>query len=343
MSERNALTILSLLLSVAIGWTVSRPTTSSNRSARDGHVTIGLSLGTLAEERWRRDRDEFVARGNELGAKVLVQAGNNDLTRQLQDIHSLVSRKVDVLVIVASDPSAMSIAVDAATAAGIPVICYDRMITDCDMDLYVSFDNVRVGRAQAQYVVDKLGGSGRIVRIHGPKTDMTGMMFKQGQDEVLDPLIQSGDIVVVHEDYAEGWKAESAKRIVNAAITLHGPDLDAVLTTNDGTAGGAVQALREEGLAGRVIVTGQDADQAACQRIRRGEQSMSIYKPIHRLARVAAEAAVRLARGQVLVARESVFNGLEDVPAILEDFIIVDADNLAEMTATDDSNPADDE
>ena len=198
---------------------------------------------------------------------MIVQSGNSETARQLQDIESLLSRGVQVLVVVAHDPTAMGRAVAAAHAADVPVICYDRLITGCDVDLYLSFDNVRVGRFQAEYLVKRLGGKGRIIRVHGPKTDQTGLLFKQGQDEVLAPLIARGDIVVVHEDYAAGWKPAEAKRIVNAAITARGPTFDAVLATNDGTAGGAIQALIEEGLAGKVLVTGQDADLAACQRI----------------------------------------------------------------------------
>ena len=111
--------------------------------------------------------------------------------------------------------------------------CYDRLITGCNVDLYLSFDNVRVGRLQAQYLVDHLGGTGRIVRIYGPKTDQTGLLFKKGQDEVLAPLIAAGKIEVVHEDYAAGWKPENAKRITNAAITAAGPTIDAILATRE--------------------------------------------------------------------------------------------------------------
>jgi D-xylose transport system substrate-binding protein len=329
MTLRSGLVVLSLLLSVLIGATIAgrgRDPVPSSRAA--DMPLIGLSLGTLQEERWQRDRDRFVARAEELGAQVIVQSGNNDTARQLQDIESLLSRGVQVLVVVAHDPTAMGRAVDAAHAAGVPVVCYDRLITGCDVDLYLSFDNVRVGRLQAEYLVRRLGGKGRTVRVYGPKTDQTGLLFKQGQDEVLAPLIARGDIVVVHEDYAAGWKPSEAKRIVNAAITAKGRTFDAVLATNDGTAGGAIQALIEEGLAGNVLVTGQDADRAACQRILRGTQTMSVYKPLARLADRAAEAAVALARRRPLIAREGTPNGVKEVPSILEPVVAVDRENL---------------
>src|SRR6185503_8221126 len=194
------------------------------------------------------------------------------------------------------DGKAMAKAVRMAHDAGIPVIAYDRLIEGSDLDLYVSFDNVRVGELQAKYLVDHLPapGHGKLVRIYGAKSDHNAFLFKQGQDRVLDPLIARGDIQVVHEDWADDWKPESAKRIVNAAISAHGPDFDAVLASNDGTAGGAIQALLEEGLiapdggsggagAGK-LVTGQDAELVACQRIARGTQSMTVYKPLRALA-----------------------------------------------------------
>jgi len=336
VSLRTGLAILSLLLSVAIGWTISKQgQTDLPADSAQQPPLIGLSLGTLKEERWQRDRDHFVARANEIGAEVLVQSGNSDGMRQMQDIEALISRGVDVLVVVAFNPAAMAKAVAAAKEAGVPVICYDRMITNCDVDLYVSFNNIRVGEVQAQYLVDKLGGSGKIVRIYGPKTDYTGLMFKQGQDHVLKPLIDSGAIEVIHEDYADGWKPENAKKIINAAITSKGPNFVAILATNDGTAGGAIQALLEEGLAGQVLVTGQDADLAACQRIKRGSQTMSVYKPLERLARSAADAAVALANGEVLIVRDTVHNGFKEVPSLLEEVVVVDSENLFETVVKD--------
>lgn len=335
MTRQNGLVILSMALSLAIGWVISQRHRPSVESSPSKKTRIGLSLGTLKEERWLRDRDAFVQRAEELGAEVLVQSGNNDGLRQIQDIEALISREVDCLVVVAFNPAAMQKAIETAQGARVPVICYDRMITDGDADLYVSFDNVEVGKIQAQYLVDRLGGSGRIVRIHGPKTDHTAQLFKQGQDQVLNPLIALGAIQVVHEDYAEGWKPESAKKIINAAITGQGTDFQAVLATNDGTAGGAIQALIEEGLDGKVMVTGQDADLAACRRIKNGTQTMTVYKPIETLARAAADAAVALAKRKVLVAKYEMSNGRAMIPAILEAVIIVDKDNLQQTVISD--------
>ena len=217
------------------------------------------------------------------------------------------------------------------------MIAYDRIIRDSDLDLYVSFDNEHVGELQAKYLVDHLPtpGKGRIVRIYGAKTDNNAAQFKRGQDRVLEPLIKSGDIEVLHEDWAEDWKPENAKRIVNAAITANGSRIDAVLASNDGTAGGAIQALSEEGLAGKVLVTGQDAETVALQRIAVGTQAMTIYKPLRTLASGAAELAVQMAKRRVVVASKSVDNGHGQVPSVLFDVVTVTRDNMLDTVVRD--------
>lgn len=330
------LVILSLLLSVVIGWLVAHQGRAAPEGARRKSVLIGLSIDNLQNERWQRDRDYFVAKAGQLGAEVLVLSADSNDTRQVNDVEALISRGIDVLVMVPHAGDAMAQAVRLAHEANIPVIAYDRIITNCDLDLYMTFDNVRVGRLQAQYVVDHLPGRKiRLVRIYGGKNDNNALMFKKGQDEVLDPLISSGRVEVIHEDWAEGWTPENAKNIVSAAITLHGPNFDAVLASNDSTAAGAVQQLREDGLAGKVIVTGQDADLSACQRIVRGQQSMTVYKNLHLLAEKAAETAVLLARRRVVVARDTVWNGAREVPSILMPIQVVTKDNMRQTVIKD--------
>jgi D-xylose transport system substrate-binding protein len=339
MDVRNILMVISLGLSVTIGLVIARgghAAGTAGTPAGAGGPLIGLSLDTLKEPRWQSDRDRFRERCEALGAKVLVEAANSNDAQQANDVQSLLSAGVKVLVIVAHDGQAMSASVSAAHAAGVVVIAYDRMVMDCPLDLYISFDNVRVGRQQAQYLVDHLPtpGHGKIVRIYGAPTDNNAKLFKQGQDEVLKPYLDRGDIVVVHEDWAEDWKPENAKRIMNAAITK-GVQFDAVLASNDGTAGGAIKALSENGLAGKTMVTGQDADLDACQRIASGTQTMTIYKPVKQLATLAAETAVAMADGRAVVASGTVNNGQEDVPSLLHDVFTVTKENMMDTVVKD--------
>lgn len=335
--------ILSLALSVLIGLVVARggkddasAGASTTTGEAKGEILIGLSLDTLKEARWQADRDLFVAKAKELGATALVQSANSDDTRQMQDIEALISRGVRALVVVAHDSKSAARAVEIAHKSKIPVIAYDRMIRDADVDLYVSFDNVKVGEQQGEYLVKHLpGGKGKIIRLHGAPTDDNAKILKEGQDKILKPYIDRGDIQVVHEDWAEEWKPENGKKIVNAAITRIGRSFDAVLAANDGTAGGAIQALTEEGIAGKVMVTGQDAELPALQRIVAGTQTSTIYKPIKELATIAVTCAVKLAKREVLVARASVPNGKLDVPAILTSTVAVDKTNLMDTVVKD--------
>jgi len=334
---RILLVIVSLVTSVLIGLALAARGGKAPGATQDDGIVIGLSLDTLKEARWQADREMFVKRAGELGARVRVLAANSDDTVQISDVEKLITNKVDVLVIVPHDGTAMAKGVKMAHDAGIPVIAYDRMIRDSDPDLYVSFDNEHVGELQAKFLLERLPtpGKGRIVRIYGAKTDNNAALFKRGQDRVLEPLIKSGDIQVLHEDWAEDWKPENAKRIVNAAITANGPRIDAVLASNDGTAGGAIQALSEEGLAGKVLVTGQDAETVALQRIAVGTQAMTIYKPLRTLASGAAELAVQMAARRVVVASKTVDNGHGQVPAVLFDVITVTRDNILDTVVRD--------
>ena len=334
MKFRLGLVVFSLVLSLLIGLTLHRG--AGVTAAGPHRPVIGFSMDSLKEERWQHDREMFTAHAKELGVDVLVQSANSDDVRQLKDVEALISNRVDALVIVPHDGVAMAKAVRLAHEAGIPVLAYDRLITGCDLDLYVAFDNTRVGELQAQYLVDTFRGRKfRVVRIYGAKTDHNALMFKEGQDRVLAPLIANGTVEVVHEDWADDWRPENAKKITNAAITKAGKNIDAVLASNDGTAGGAVQALLEEGLAGQIVVTGQDADLSACQRIARGTQAMTIYKPLKNLTLTAATLAARLARHQPIIAHDEIDNGQVKVPAVLLTVVTVTKDNLESTVIAD--------
>jgi D-xylose transport system substrate-binding protein len=345
MTLRSALVVVSLALSVVIGLVIARggAATVGGGGGDDDRLLIGLSLDTLKEERWKADSAMFKAAAEKLGAEVLVQSANSDDAQQMQNVESLISRGVDVLVIVPHDGKAMAAAVAKAHESNIPVLAYDRIINDCDLDVYLSFDNIRVGEMQAKYLVDHLPspGKGRIVRIYGSKTDNNAVMFKQGQDNVLRPYIDRGDIKVIHDDWADDWKPENGKKIMDAAITKHGDQFEGVLASNDGTAGGAIQALLEAGMAGKKLVTGQDAELVACQRIVNGTQSMTIYKPLKVLATKAAEVAVQMGRGRVFVANQTVNNGKIEVPSVLSDVITVTKDNIDETVIKDGFQPKD--
>ncbi|HMU38354.1 MAG TPA: substrate-binding domain-containing protein [Pseudomonadota bacterium] len=339
--ERLLLVVASLLLSVLIGVLLSRQgRTTETKAQTQDRVRIGLSFDTLKEERWQRDRAAFVAKAQALGASVMDLSANSSDTQQMKDVESLLTAKVNVLVIVAHNGAAMSKAVRLAHAAGVPVIAYDRLIPEPSLDFYISFDAVAVGEKQARYLVERLPTKGpvKVLRLHGAKTDHNAHLMKEGQDRVLVPLVQSGAIEVVHEDWVDDWKPEHAKRIVNAAIA-RGLSFFAILAPNDGTAAGSIQALREDGRDGKVLVTGQDAELSACQRIAAGSQTMTVYKPLHRLAGQAAQVAVAMAKGKPVVARSEILVENTQVPAVFIEVLAVDKTNLEKTVVADGFHP----
>jgi D-xylose transport system substrate-binding protein len=298
-------------------------------------ITIGFSMDTLKEERWQRDRDLLVKYAEEHGAKVLVQAANGNDALQNSQAENLLTQGVDVLIVVAHNAETAATIVDSAHKAGVPVIAYDRLIRNADVDLYVSFDAVRIGELQSEYAVQKVP-KGSYVLIGGAPSDNNALLLREGQMKPLKPLVDKKDIKIVSDQFAKDWQAIEALKIMENALTRTGNKVDAVVASNDGTAGGAIQALAEQKLTGKVLVTGQDADLAACQRILAGTQTMTIYKPLKNEAAKAAEMAILLARKQPIPDKTvRVNNGKKDVPSILLDPIAVDKNNLLSTVVAD--------
>jgi D-xylose transport system substrate-binding protein len=291
-------------------------------------VRIGFSMDTLKEARWNRDRDLFVEKARELGAEVLVQAANGDDALQNSQAENLLTQGVDVLVVVPHNAKTAATIVDSAHRSNVPVISYDRLILDSDVDVYISVDPTRVGELQSEYAM-KHKPKGNYVLIGGAPTDNNARLVRDGQMKVLKPGMDGGDIKVVADQWAKDWQPVEALKIMENALTRNNNAVDAVVASNDGTAGGAIQALGEQKLSGKVLVTGQDADLAACQRIVAGTQTMTVYKPIKALAHRAAEVAVQMAKKQPLTgASRTTHNGKKDVPSILLEPVAVDKSNL---------------
>ena len=333
-----------LLLALWIAAGCSRPSAEKAAATPAGgkRIRIGFSMDTLKEERWHRDRDLLVKRAGELGADVLVQAANGNDALQNSQAENMLTQGVDVLLVAPHNGKSAAVIVEAAHKAGVPVIAYDRLINDADVDLYLSFDNERVGQMQAEYLVQRRP-KGSYVVIGGAPTDNNAHLYHKGQMNVLEPLAKRGEIRIVADQWARDWLAVEALKIMENALTRTANQVDAVVAANDGVAGGAIQALSEQNLAGKTLVSGQDAELSACQRIAAGTQSMTVYKPIQRLAYKAAEVAVKLARKQPHgEATRGVPNGKLDVPSILLEPIAVDKDNLVSTVIADGYQKAED-
>ena len=277
---------------------------------------IGFSIDDLRLERWARDRDYFVAAAGQLGAKVYVQSADASEQRQIAQIENLISRGVDVLVIVPYNSTVLNNAIREAKKARIKVVSYDRLILNADVDAYISFDNKLVGEMQATSMV-AAKPKGNYYLLGGAPTDNNAKMLREGQLKVLQPLIDKGDIKVVGKQWVKEWSPSEAMSIVENALTANGNKIDAVVASNDGTAGGAIQALSAQKLVGKVAVSGQDADIAAVKRVAAGTQTMSVYKPIKLLATEAAKLAVQLVRNEKPAYNSQYDNGFKKVDTLL--------------------------
>ena len=330
-----------MLLLTACGEAVKNESGTKDGGEKKEGLKIGLSVSDLTLERWQHDRDFFVEKAEELGADVLVQSANGDEAKQLSQIQNMLSQDVDVLVIIAINSDSLSTVVDQAKAEGIPVLAYDRLINNSEIDAYVSFDNVKVGEMQAQTLVEKVP-KGNYFLMGGSPTDNNAKMFREGQMNIIQPLVDKGDIKIVGDQWAKNWDANEALKIMENALTANKNKIDVVVASNDNTAGGAIQALSAQGLAGKVAISGQDADLAGVQRIAEGTQTMTVYKPIKAIATKSAEVAVQLGNKEEVKGDSTVNNGKVDVPFIKLDPIQVTKDNIVDTIIKDGFHKFDD-
>ncbi|KQN54341.1 D-xylose ABC transporter substrate-binding protein [Erwinia sp. E602] len=305
-----------------------------SQAATAKEVKIGMAIDDLRLERWQKDRDIFVSKAEALGAKVFVQSANGNEETQMAQIENMINRGVDVLVIIPYNGQVLSNVIKEAHREGIKVLAYDRLINNADIDYYISFDNEKVGELQAQSLVSRVP-SGNYFLMGGSPVDNNARLFRAGQMKVLQPLIDSGKIKVVGDQWVDAWLPENALKIMENALTANGNKIDAVVASNDATAGGAIQALSAQGLAGKVAISGQDADLAAMKRLENGTQTMTVYKPITKLAAEAARIAVELGEGKTPAGNATLNNGLKEVPAWLLTPVSVDKSNIDSTVVAD--------
>jgi len=291
-------------------------------------VVIGLLMDDFATERWAKDSALFINKVNELGGKVICKIAYRDPVKQLEQAQELIDKKVDVLVIVPADLEKAGQIVKAAHQAHIQVISYDRLILNSNLDYYISFDNVKVGELQAEYILNRLG-KGDVALIGGPLSDYNSFFLRLGQIGVLQPFIEKGDIKIIFDKYASTWSDTSGYRLALSCLKAYPNEVDAFIVSNDLLAKGVIEALDEKSLSGKVLVTGQDGDSLACQNIIMGKQSMTVYKPIEALAFTAAEAAMAIAGKRNLEnANTTINNGFKLVPSILLAPMVVNKGNI---------------
>ena len=293
---------------------------------------IGLLMDSYVIDRWYIDQKLFADRIKELGGECVVEMPFGDPDEQVKLGKKLIASKVDVLVIIPVDRIKAATIVQAAKEANIPVIAYDRMIDTNDLTLYVSYDNLNVGKLQAQYAVNKTP-QGNYLLINGPESDMNAISFREGQKLVLRPFIKSGMIKIIGDNVLESWSELESLMKTDEFLSSHPEKPDVILAANDALATGAIQSLPKE-LLGKVLVTGQDAEKTAMKNIIAGTQAMTIYKPIRPLAYQAAESAMKIAKSEKIPSIKTKI-GTHEVNAILLEPVVVDKNNYKETVVKD--------
>jgi putative multiple sugar transport system substrate-binding protein len=324
-------------------------------NAQDVSGQVGIVLPTRDEPRWVQDETRFQEALSAAGYEVSILFSQGDSARERANVEDLITRGIEVLIITPHDGDAAAAAAEAARAAGVTVISYDRLITNTDaVDYYVTFDSVAVGAAQAQYLADNAEGQGNPLYLYaGAATDNNAFLFFEGAWGVLQPLIADGTFVIANsseavalqdqaelsrEQYAQiigqittNWDFNTARNLAEANLTVATAESKGdvfILAPNDGTARAIADAFGADGDVTSYVVTGQDAEQASVQYIIDGQQSMTVFKDVRTLVNDAITVATAVLEGEMPTTTGSYFNGSIDVPALQSEVITVDVENV---------------
>ncbi len=335
---RKFLFILSVLTLSCTAFSGCSNESGEKAKDSDKKIKIGLSFSDFSLERWSLERDIMTRMLLEKGYEVIAQGANHDPKIQNDQIENMVTQGAKAILIVAEDGAACSVAVENAQRAGVPCIAYDRLIKTPKLACYISFDNMEVGRQQARGIL-KVKDSGRFVLLGGSPTDNNAVFVRNGQMEVLQPLVDTGQIRIVADQWVDNWEQEIALKKMENILTAQKNEIDAVVASNDSTALGAIQALKAQKLNGKVSISGQDATAAGCRSIVDGDLTMTVFKDINKLTPIAVDIAIKLANGEDIegvknfsLADLTLENNLKgEVPCKFLEVVQVDKNNIYDV------------
>jgi D-xylose transport system substrate-binding protein len=295
---------------------------------------IGFLFPNMVSGRYIKEKEAFIKRVKELGGTPLVMTADYDDNLQIKQANELISQGAKVLVVNPINGNTAAAIIREAHKNNVKVIAYDRLVKNCDLDYFISFDNEKVGRLMAEYVL-RTKPEGNYILLGGDKSDQNAIWVKNGQTTALAPYIASGKIKVIYNVFVEDWSGENAKFEMKTFFNLSPENPDVILSSYDGMTTSAIEVLKEQGLQGKVLITGQDAELDACRNIVKGNQVMTIYKPVNNLAIKAAELAYNIALGQKIETNAKTPNGEKDVPSVFLEPIVVDKDNIKSKIIAD--------
>ncbi len=314
------------LLSLALAWGAlgSAGCDKTSASASKG-PKVGFLLSTLQEERYEKDRRYFEEMATRAGLAAFTLAADNDNARQLAQVEDALSRGVEVLVVQPTDSAAAAGYVAKAHQKGVKLVAYDRSIPGADF--YVAHDSHKVGMLQAEAAVKATSGQGNFVLLLGQSGHSVASEITRGYHDVLDPLVEKGDVKIVLEKNHDAWAPEQALKTMEDALAKTQGGIDAILANNSGMARGAVQAVQAAGLAGKgIFIAGADADAANVNYVCERKQSVEVLKDIRPLAEKAAEVAAQLVKGEQVSAEQA----QAGVPVVAVPVVLIEPDDVSE-------------
>jgi D-xylose transport system substrate-binding protein len=297
-------------------------------------IKIGFLIHDLVSERWKQDMEYFTKRVEALGGETVSKCAFGDAQAQIDQGKEMVDAGIKVIAVVAVDGKSLGALVDYADKAGAKIIAYDRLIKDCNLHYYISYNSVKSGELMAQYMV-KAKPKGNYVFVNGPASDNNAALVRQGQMNVLKPYIDKGDIKIVFDKSANAWGPLEALLITDELTSQSKDSVDVILVASDGLAEGVIQTLATSNRYQKALISGQDASPSACKNIAMGYQTMSVYKSIKKIASEAADLSMKVAKNEKVETKAVVNNGRKDVPSILFEPVVVDKTNLKETVVKD--------
>lgn len=295
-----------------------------------GKKRIGLLMDDFNSSRWAHDSTLFCKKVRAAGHEVIVRVCDSDTTLQLKQAEELIKETVDVLVVVPASSMAAKAIVTTARKNNVPVIAYDRLILNCDLNYFISFDGEKVGQLQADYILKKINYSGSVMIMNGPEHDLNSLLFKKGQMNVLKPYIDKGAVKIIYDRFLSEWTSMEAYMEANDFLTTYNGKVDGIIAANDDLAQGIIEALSIFRASEKIPVTGQDATVSAYYNILNNLQGMTVYKPIDILATQAAELACDLANKKAPASENLsiAYNGLKNIPFIKLEPIAITKENV---------------
>jgi D-xylose transport system substrate-binding protein len=301
----------------------------------EGKIKIGFLEPQLKTDRYIKETEYFTKKIEELGGECIVASADLDDQLQIRQAKEMISKGVKVLVICAVNLNTAPEIVRAAHKAKIKVIANDRLIRNCDLDYFITFDSEKVGELMADYAT-KIKADGNYILLGGDKADLNASLVKAGQLKIINPLINAGKIKIIYNTFVESWSGDNAKEEIRRVLKFSSDKPDVILASNDAMANGVIDLLKEYNMQGKVLITGQDALLPSCRNIVSGYQMMTIYKSVKTLATKAAEISIKISRNDIVSDfNTTVSNGKKEVPALLLEPIVVDRNNIKAVVVGD--------